>query len=75
MSGATKDKFPHYWMCHKCALAMGGSWPAGHVATVVQKPCEYCGGKNHGVDEFIAPWVDYDWSEADLAVAARLMRD
>ena len=75
MTKSHKDQFPHYWICFECATQMGGTWPKGHVATLVIKQCEYCKGKNHGPDAFIAPWVDYDWSEADLAVAAHLMRD
>ncbi len=32
--------FPHYWICQHCAEERGGTWPAGHVATVSMISCE-----------------------------------
>lgn len=57
-----KNKFPHYWICDACAKERGGEWPDKHGATLAKKICEYCSGKNQ-VDDFIAPWVDYDWPD------------
>jgi hypothetical protein len=53
--------FPFYEICSQCAEKLGGKWPEGHIATMVLKTCEYCGGKNQKEGEFISPYVDYDW--------------
>lgn len=55
-----KDLFPHYWICDNCAKERGGEWPDEHVATVAKKMCKYCDGKNQ-TNDFISPYVDYDW--------------
>jgi len=67
-----KEKFPHYWLCDDCATARGGIWPKGHVCTVTQGDCKYCGMKN----AILIPWVDYNWprdKQADLK--AKVTRD
>jgi predicted amidophosphoribosyltransferase len=64
-----------YWICDTCAKERGGKWPEGHVATLAVKKCGYCDGKNHGVKEAIAPWVDYNWTNKELTHIAKVRRD
>lgn len=59
-------EFPHYWICSFCAKQKGGIWPKNHVATMAAKQCEYCNGE-HQTEQFIAPWVDYDWPTCKTA--------
>ena len=67
----THEDFPYYFICRKCAKKKGGRWPKGHCATVSLVVCKYCKGKNHKKDEYIAPYVDYDWKKMDT----RRLRD
>ena len=46
----------HYWLCADCAKEKGGTWPDGHVATVMVGECPYC-----KVTTTIIPWVDFNW--------------
>lgn len=64
-----------YWICDTCAKERGGKWPKGHVATVSLMKCGYCDGKNHGSQEAIAPWVDYNWPDKKLTKVAKANRD
>jgi hypothetical protein len=75
MKSKLLDIFPHYWICGVCAKERGGVWPKGHVATIAQKKCEYCNGKNHTSEDFIAPWVDYNWEDARVTAYAKSARD
>ncbi len=61
-----KMSFEHYWICSECATARGGSFPEGHVCTVlVNAKCEYCGQiKKHTI-----PYVDFDWPNKDFSGA------
>lgn len=67
-------KFPHYWICGACVNEHGGTLPDGQSVTMAAKRCEYCEGKKQ-VEKFIAPWVDYDWPDADDTMKARMGRD
>lgn len=67
-------KFPHYWICSACATERGGVWPEPLVATLTQTTCKYCNGEKQ-LENFIAPWVDWDWGDQKLSRIARLSRD
>lgn len=63
----------HYWICSDCAESFGGTWPEGHVATVIEDICKYC---NFGIKQTVAPWIDYDWQkQKSLTKRAKAMRD
>ena len=71
----TEEKFPHYWICDACAKERGGVWPEGLCATLLQTACKYCRGEKQK-EEFIAPYVDYDWpADPVLTRRARMQRD
>jgi hypothetical protein len=38
------------WVCGQCAVAHGGIWAKGHVATFHDGPCGWC-GENRAVTE------------------------
>lgn len=69
-----KNIFPYYWICFECATQMGGKWPSNHIATTTEKVCEYCQGENQK-EEFIAPWVDYNWLDLKITEIAKKLRD
>lgn len=68
------NDFPYYFICSSCAEARGAVWPANHVATMTETICEYCNGKNQK-ENFIAPWVDYNWPDKTLTKKAQSLRD
>lgn len=54
-----KNKKPtreYPFICHDCAIKMGGKWPEGHCATCHTGTCEYC-----GKEKSLANIGDYDW--------------
>lgn len=70
---ALSQRFPHYWICDSCAAERGGVMPEGNV-TMAQKTCEYCDGKKQA-GQFVTPWVDFDWPDAEATRTARIVRD
>lgn len=54
------------YICHRCASANGGVWPAGHVATMHAGKCDICG--EHAS---LASTGDWNWRDGKT----RGMRD
>lgn len=68
----TKDKFPHYWICCACAKSLGGI-PSMGVSTAIRESCKYCNGENQLKNEYLLPWVDFEWpgEAGEFAMASR----
>ena len=51
---------------------MGGKWPKGHCATVMNGQCKYCKIKSIT----IIPWVDFNWpKDLRTTTIAKMNRD
>ena len=54
----THDAYPSSYLCAECAKALGGTWPHGHVATVHNGVCTFCGRTRA-----LAHHDDWNWSD------------
>jgi hypothetical protein len=68
------EEIKGYWICSACAARLGGKWPKDHVATFAKKECETCNGE-HQVEDFISPYVDYNWEDPAFTGHCQANRD